>query len=82
MKHYEAMEAIKTGQAITVDENGIRLINFELDFKVFGIAAHDIKKGDKVLYSPFESTSDVLVSFPKSKYANIYRSRNSFWQFI
>ena len=71
---YTAAEKIETGQAITLDENGIRLINFELDFKVFGIAAHDIKKGDKVLYSPVESTPDILVAFPKSKFVVITSS--------
>ena len=75
MKHivveYTATEKIKTGQAVTLEVDdrglvGIRLIDFELDFGIFGVAAHDINEGDKVLYYPFESTSDVLVAFPEN----------------
>lgn len=69
---YTATEKIKTGQAVTLEADdrglvGIRLIDFELDFGVVGVAAHDINEGDKVLYSPLESTSDVLVAFPKDQ---------------
>ncbi len=69
---YTATEKIKTGQAVTLEADdsglvGIRLVDFQLDFGVVGIAAHDINEGDKVSYSTFESTPDVLVSFPKSQ---------------
>lgn len=65
---YTAAVEIKAGQVVTISEDKVMPLNPKQDFKLYGIAAHDIKEGDKVLFSPLESTPDILVAFPRTKF--------------
>ncbi len=70
MEYIAAVE-IKAGQVVTISENKVVPLNPKQNFKLYGIAAHDMKEGDKILFSSLESTPDILVAFPKTKFVVI-----------